>query len=255
MDAKPKGKIGEFFQEYTKYQYFFLPSDMSKGIPFPEPQKEVLAGVKLISLPEISKVFPRRVKNFFELIKTRRSRRAYSDQILSLKELAILLWSTQGVIEYGYGYSLRTVPSAGARHPLETYVVANRVDGLEIGLYRYLPFEEKLLPLKIEPTIPSSLKHACLDQDMIENSAVVFIWCATIQRSRWKYQQRAYRYIYLDAGHVCQNLYLAAEAMELGCCAIAAFDDDAVNRVVEIDGREEFAIYLATIGKLDKQIQ
>jgi SagB-type dehydrogenase family enzyme len=80
--------------------------------------------------------------------------------------------------------------------------------------------------------------------------AVSFIWTAVIQRSRWKYQQRAYRYIYLDAGHACQNLYLTCEALGLGCCAVAAFDDDAANKILDIDGKKEFVIYLATVGSV-----
>ena len=97
--------------------------------------------------------------------------------------------------------------------------------------------------------LTAQLTHAALDQAMINSSAVTFIWCVVINRSRWKYQQRAYRYIYLDAGHICQNLYLTCEALEIGCCAIAAFNDDAVNKIIDVDGIEEFAIYLATVGK------
>ncbi|UCE07016.1 MAG: SagB/ThcOx family dehydrogenase [bacterium] len=253
MDIKPKGKIGEFFQEYTKYQYFFSPSDMSKGLPLPEPQQPFPTDAKLINLPDVKQILPKRTKNFFELVRNRRSLRKYLNKPITLKELTILLWATQGVTEYSYGYSLRTVPSAGARHPFETYLSINNVKNLESGLYRYLPFDDKLLPLKLDNKIPKYLTQACLNQEMFEQCAVTFIWCAIIQRCRWKYQQRAYRYIYLDAGHVCQNLYLACEAMGLGCCAIAAFDDDAVNKIIDVDGLEEFAIYLANVGKIERE--
>ena len=74
------------------------------------------------------------------------------------------------------------------------------------------------------------------------------IWSGLIARGRWKYRQRAYRYIYLDAGHVAQNLYLAGEALGLGICAVGAFYDDDVNRIVNLDGTEETVIYMATIG-------
>jgi len=86
---------------------------------------------------------------------------------------------------------------------------------------------------------------------LFTDCAVSFIWTAVIERSRWKYQQRAYRYIHLDAGHVCQNLYLACEALGLGCCAVAAFDDDAVNEIIGVDGKGEFVVYLATVGCID----
>ncbi|HEX9972617.1 MAG TPA: SagB/ThcOx family dehydrogenase [bacterium] len=242
--------IGELFQEYTKFQYSFTPSEMSQGVAVPEPEKLISSSVPLIKLPDAKKSLPGRTKSLFEIIKERRSQRDYSDQPITLKQLAILLWSIHGVIEFGYGYSLRTSPSAGARHPLETYINLNRVEDQMQGLYRYSPFEHKLIQLSDDKQTSHRLAKACLGQNIFNTCAVSFIWTAVIQRSRWKYQQRAYRYIYLDAGHACQNLYLACEALGLGCCAVAAFDDDAVNKILDIDGKEEFAIYLATVGRL-----
>ena len=249
MESAEIIQIGEFFQEYTKYQYFFSASEMSQGVAAPELEKFIPPSVPVQKLPDAEKSLPKRTKNLFSLIKERRSRRDYSDQPITLKHLAALLWATQGVLEFGYGYSLRTVPSAGARHPLETYLVLNRVENQTAGLYRYSPLEHKLIQLSTDENISNQLAEACLGQDLFVKCAVTFIWTAVIQRSRWKYQQRAYRYIYLDAGHVCQNLYLACEALGLGCCAVAAFDDDAVNKILDVDGKEEFVIYLATVGK------
>jgi len=250
MDASKIARIGEDFQEYTKYHYFFSPSDMSRGIPVPPTEKPMPPHAKQIALPEVAALLAKIGINLFTIIRQRRSRREYSDQPLSLEQLSLLLWSTQGVQQTGYGYSLRTVPSAGARHPLETYLVINRVEQLEPGLYHYAPFRHRLVQRAEDPEIADNLAAACLGQDMFRTCGVAFIWTAVIQRSRWKYQQRAYRYIYLDAGHVCQNLYLACEALKLGCCAVAAFDDDAVNQLLDVDGKEEFAIYLATVGSL-----
>jgi SagB-type dehydrogenase family enzyme len=250
MESSEITQIGEFFQEYTKYQYFFTPSEMSQGVAVPSSDKFIPPSVPFIKLPQAEKMLPKRVKNLFTLVKERRSRREYTDEPISLRQLVTLLWTMQGVTEFGYGYSFRTVPSAGARHPLETYVNINRVENQLPGLYRYSPMEHKLIQISDDKDISGQLAKACLGQDMFKRCAVSFIWTAVIQRSRWKYQQRAYRYIYLDAGHVCQNLYLACEALGLGCCAIAAFDDDAVNKILDIDGKEEFVIYLATVGRL-----
>jgi len=250
MESSEIIHIGEYFQEYTKYQYFFTPSEMSQGVSVPNPEKLIPSSTPLIALPEAEKLLPKKIKNLFTLIKERRSHRQYSDQPMTLKQLVALLWATQGVLEFGYGYSLRTVPSAGARHPLETYLNLNRVENQSPGLYRYSPFEHKLVQLSAAENISDELTKACLGQSMFKQCAMSFIWTAVIQRSRWKYQQRAYRYIYLDAGHVCQNLYLACEALGLGCCAVAAFDDDAVNRLIEVDGKQEFAIYLSTVGHI-----
>jgi SagB-type dehydrogenase family enzyme len=126
--------------------------------------------------------------------------------------------------------------------------MVNRVTDLDPGLCRYSPFGHRLVRLYDGSSIGDRLAAACLGQEMLRTSAVSFIWTAVVERGRWKYQQRAYRYIYLDAGHACQNLYLASEALGLGCCAVAAFDDDAVNWILDVDGRDEFAIYLATVG-------
>lgn len=248
MDRSEIIHIGEYFQEFTKYNYFFSPGEMSQGVPVPSDKKPYFSSQPVMNLPVEKEFLPADTDTFFALLRNRRSRRNYSDEPMTLKQLAALLWSTQGVIESGHGYSYRTAPSAGARHPLETYVNINNVRDQQNGLYRYLPFEHKLVLLSEENTVSQHLAAACLGQDIFVKCAVSFIWTAVIQRSRWKYQHRAFRYIYLDAGHVCQNLYLACEALGLGCCAVAAFDDDAVNNILDVDGKEEFAIYLATTG-------
>lgn len=248
MDLSTIENIGENFQKYTKYRYVSKSSKMSLGVPAPDTEKKYASSFPMIILPAGETVLSKTFKSIDRLFRERRSRRAYSEQPISLEQLAALLWATQGIIEHGPGYSYRTVPSAGARHPLETYLVLNRVENQPIGLYNFQPYKNRLVCLKKNNKLPIILAEACLGQTMLVECAVSFIWTAVIERSRWKYQHRAYRYIYLDAGHICQNLYLASEALEVGCCAVAAFDDDAVNEIVGIDGREEFAIYLATVG-------
>ena len=91
---------------------------------------------------------------------------------------------------------------------------------------------------------------ACLGQGMVTNSAVTFFWTAEIYRMEFRYAERSYRYIHLDAGHVCQNLYLAAESKGCGVCAIAAFDDDELNSALGFDGEKEFVVYIAALGKM-----
>lgn len=249
MEPKDVARVGELFQEYTKYSHFTAPSLMSRGAPVPEAEKPVLASEPVVELPDPPECLPERTRGFFDLLRGRRSRREYAADPLTQKELSALLWSVQGVVESGRGYTLRTSPSAGARHPLETCVMVNRVAGLTPGLYRYSPSGNRLVRTSADGAVSGHLTAACLGQAMLRACAVSFLWTAVIERGRWKYQQRAYRYIYLDAGHACQNLYLACEALGLGCCAVAAFDDDAVNEILGIDGREEFAIYLATVGR------
>ena len=176
--------------------------------------------------------------------------RKYAPESISLEELSYLLWCTQGVKKVnGTSSTLRTVPSAGARHALDTYLLVNAVEGLESGYYRYIALEHKLMMISKEEDLADKLMQACLNQKMITGSAVTFLWCAVMERMTWRYQERGYRYILLDAGHVCQNLYLASEAIGCGACAIAAFDDDQVNQLLGFNGEEQFIVYLATVGK------
>jgi SagB-type dehydrogenase family enzyme len=248
MEASDIARIGELFQEYTKYRHFLIHSLMSRGAPVPDAEPPAPPSAPVVELPAVPEPVPGVTGSLFDLLRRRRSRRDYDAKPLALKELAALLWSVQGVVESGRGYTLRTSPSAGARHPLETTVMINRVSDLAPGLYRYSPSGHRLLRTREDGAVAGLMAAACLGQPMLRTCAAAFIWTAVIERGRWKYQQRAYRYIYLDAGHACQNLYLASEELGLGCCAVAAFDDDAVDRILGVDGREEFAIYLATVG-------
>jgi SagB-type dehydrogenase family enzyme len=125
----------------------------------------------------------------------------------------------------------------------------NRVRGLQPGLYRYLSFSHRLLAIDSDPELADRIAEACLGQSIVRDSAVTFIWSCVIYRMAWRYSERAYRLVHLDAGHVCQNLYLAALQIGCGVCAIGAFDDDLMAKLLGIDGIEEFVIYCASAGK------
>lgn len=188
--------------------------------------------------------------DFVELLRKRRTLRAYAQTPLTLEELSFLLWASQGVKTVrDTRATFRTVPSAGARHAFETLVLANRVEGIQPGLYRYLALEHSLIPYNLDSEITGQVQAACLEQNQVGNSAATFLWVAVVERMYWRYHERGYRYLHLDAGHVCQNLTLAAEAVGCGVCAIAAFDDASLNEALGLDGDGQFAIYLATVGK------
>lgn len=243
----PSG-IGQEFMEKTHYQYLGV-SDQRKGIDQPPLQSDHDPDKPTIDLPAPEELAPFR-HDLRAAIDRRKSRRRYAEQALKLDELAFLLWSTQGVREVIDTYAtLRTVPSAGARHAFETYLLVNRVEGLENGLYRYLALEHQLINLDAAADIAERMTEACWDQTQVKYSAVTFFWAAVPYRMTWRYGERGYRYLHLDAGHVCQNLYLAAEAINAGVCAIAAFQDTALNQILGLDGIEQFVIYLATVGK------
>ncbi len=185
-------------------------------------------------------------------IEERRSVRHYQEEdVLSLEELAYLLWLTQGVkkVNEKRKVTLRTVPSAGCRHPFETYLSINQVEGLTPGLYRYAASQHKLVALDLRDDFNEELTQACMGQRQVKTSAVTFIWAAVPYRTVWRYAERSYRYLYLDAGHVCQNLHLAAESINCGVCAIGAYHDDAVDQLVNLTPPEMFVIYMGSLGR------
>ncbi|MEZ4483146.1 MAG: SagB/ThcOx family dehydrogenase [Syntrophotaleaceae bacterium] len=239
---------GRQFMEKTKHKNLGI-SDQQMHLPQPPlswPAEPINPKVELPH-PGSLAISPGDIRI---LISERSSVREYADKPLSLAELSYLLWCTQGVkMVYGEYMTLRTVPSAGARHAFETVLLVNRVEELEPGLYRYLALEHCLEQISTLGELAGRFAAACLGQRFIMHSAVTFLWVAVPYRMTWRYQERGYRYLHLDAGHVCQNLYLAAEAIGAGVCAVAAFDDDALNTLLCLDPEEAFVIYLAAVGK------
>ena len=227
-------------------------SDQAKGLPFPPLQKEAPAGeMEVVDLPEPDPGVAVKTE-FYQLLKDRESRRQFTDESFSLAELSFLLYTTQGVKEVvGEGYATRrTVPSAGARHPFETYLAVNRVEELTPGLYRYLPLTHQLLFLEPSEQLLEPLAKANLGQRFVGQSASVFIWSCIPYRAEWRYQNHAHKNMLIDVGHICQNLYLAAEALGAGTCAIGAYDQGAMDSLLKLDGVDEYVVYLAPVGKI-----
>lgn len=239
--------IGNQFQEETKYKPETIGGYGLDWKSFPDPFKNHEGCLAVISLPK--PVFSKN-SDLWKTLQKRRSRRSYRRlEEMPIETLSALLWATQGITER-YGDTLfRTAPSAGGLFPVETYLSVRRVAGIDAGIYHYRPGMFDLEFLK-KGDFSRSLADAALGQEIVAAAQVTFIWSAVLARSKWKYRQRAYRYIYLDAGHICQNLYLAGEAFDLGVCAIGAFFDDHVNEIVGLDGTDETVIYMATVGKV-----
>lgn len=238
----------EFLAATTMAKNASVPK-MEGAIP-PSPEKKVIPGTKMIPLPE-PELLPDIPVNFLEIVELRASVRQYSKVPLTIKELSYLLWCTQGVkMGLPKGASKRNVPSAGARHAFETYLFIQNVKGIKPGLYRYLAFEHALVPLKTAAEMEEAFCSCFRAQNMAKNNAVTFVWSAVPERMTYLFGSRAYRYLFLDAGHVCQNLYLAGQTVKIGVCALGAYDDDKLNEVLGLDGKNEFAIYGATVGKL-----
>lgn len=241
----------EFLKDTIRKRVDFRQTDQRRDIPPPPIQKPYAPDATRIGLPSVE---PRQAFQSVDLltaIANRRSRRNFNNAALSLEELAMLLWATQGIrgpIEGGSAF--RTVPSAGCRHALETYVGVARVEGLQPGLYRYLPAEHELLEQRVEPKMLGEIAAAAFGQSFLAQAAVVFIWTTIPYRMEWRYAAAAHRVIAIDAGHVGQNLYLACEAIGAGTCAVAAYDQQEMDRLLGVDGREEFTIYMAPVGKV-----
>ena len=237
--------IGDRYHQETKYRR----GEMARGgLPWadqPSPYEKDASLVKRLSLtpPALQGG-----KSLWEAISKRRSFREFSNRPLSLSEISQLVWATQGVTARAWGHEFRAAPSAGALYPIETYILVNRVEGISAGIYHYEVKEVQLDLLK-EGNFASPLSRAGLGQELLETAAVVFIWTAVVERSKWKYRERAYRYIYMDVGHIGQNLYLAASALNLGCCTVGAFFDEEVDAIVGVDGREERSVYIGAVGK------
>ena len=225
-------------------------TDQQRGKPHPPLQQPYPDEAPLIDLPAPhARSLP--PVSLFAAMRERQSRRKYSTDPLSIEELAFLLWATQGVrrVMRGNRAVFRTVPSAGARHPFETYLVINRVDGVDPGLYRYLSLDHRLCFLYSAPDLAERAAEACHHQSFVAQSAVTFVWAAIPYRTEWRYSRAAPKLIALDAGHVCQNLYLACEAIGAGACAIAAYHQEQLDALLRVDGENEFAIYVAPVGK------
>jgi SagB-type dehydrogenase family enzyme len=241
-----------FLKDRIREEVDWHNTPQSRREPPPPVQKPAPAGASLIPLPpaEAWQIPP---CDLATAIARRQSLRSFAADALRLEELAFLLWSTQGVrARLHEAAVLRTVPSAGCRHPFETYLAVLNVDGLAPGIYRYLPLDHALIFEGSPDRLPARLVAAVRGQRFAADAAVTFIWTAIPGRTEWRYAEASCKVIALDAGHVCQNLYLACEAIGAGTCAIAAYQQELADELVGADGSDEFVVYLAPVGRLER---
>ncbi|MHC4507395.1 MAG: SagB/ThcOx family dehydrogenase [Planctomycetota bacterium] len=235
--------IGEQFQQETKYSPDRMPRHRLVWEAKPAQYKQY-AEAPQTDLPSFE---PSRAMNLDQALEQRKSIRDFRDKPISKGQLSYLLWASTGVQRIEDGYTFRTAPSAGALYPIETYVIVNNVEALETGLYHYSVQAHQLESLA-QRDLRRQITAAALGQGMCAAAPAVFIWSAVFERCKWKYGQRAYRYIYLDAGHIAENLALAAVSLDLGTCEIGALFDDHVNAILGIDGQDESVICMAVVG-------
>ncbi|ESA32065.1 nitroreductase [Leptolyngbya sp. Heron Island J] len=182
------------------------------------------------------------------VVTQRRSRRTYNTRhVLPLAHLSQLLHLAHGITAEAREF--RAVPSSGALYPLEIYSIVHRVEGLEPGIYHHA-IQDHQLELLQSGDFRQPLINAGLNQEFLGEANVCFVVSGIFQRTRWKYHERAYRYVLMEAGHLGQNLYLAATALGLGVCCVGAFLDTPLNQLINVDGNQEAALYLVTVGGL-----
>ena len=241
-----------FLKDSVRMTIDFYETDQHKGImppPVEKPFQKESMRIDLIPETKWQNISP---IDLVSAIRNRKSHRVFQHLPLTLEELSFLLWATQGIrkqVDNGTAY--RTVPSAGCRHSFETYLCVLNVTGLEPGIYRYLPLEHQIVFEHNNENLKENLVDAALGQAFFGNSAVTFIWTVIPYRMEWRYDIAAHKVIAIDAGHVCQNLYLACEAVNAGTCAVAAYNQTLMDQLLHVDGNDEFTLYMAPVGKVE----
>ena len=177
-----------------------------------------------------------------EAILRRESRRDYKNSPISLEALSQLLWSAQG-IRNSAGF--RVAPSAGAKYPLELFVIVRHVSNLKPGVYHYQPQFNRLELVQMHYD-KSLFNKAALKQTWVRDAPVVIIIASNTKRTAEKYHQYAFRYVLMESGHVAENMMLQAVSLKLGIVGVGGFDDKAVQEIFHLKGLH--VLYLICIG-------
>ena len=225
-------------------------SDQTQKIPSP-------AAVKNPVTPEANWFYLTRdfsnlsVRNdLTAVLRDRHSCRIFTEEPISAEQLSFLLWATQGIKKIRTKSNVRTVPSAGGRHEFETYLILRNVEGLKPGAYHYLPAEHALEYLHEIKDIERVISDSLFNQPWTGNAAAIFYWAMIPYRAEWRYSIYAHRMALMDAGHICQNLYIASTGLSLGCCAVASLEHEKCCEIFSLDGEEEYVVYAAPVGNI-----
>ncbi len=261
LDPKLQAKIIRDARDFMKHDFkpelqeFESDQDLKKPQP-PLQKARMRPEAEAIKLPRNFEALEMQ-GNLYEVFLRRKSARVYTGEEVSLLQLSFLLWATQGVKDIrGKKYAtLRTVPSGGARHGFETYLVVQNVEGLQPGKYHYLAIEHQLEYLGPLEEAGKMIASSLEGQSWAAKASVIFYWSFVPYRCEWRYGVFAHRVALIDAGHVDQNLYLACTGLGLGTCAIAAFDGAASDALFGLDGEEEFTAYTAPVGTISAKDQ
>lgn len=238
MDKVREQSMKPSWSDFDKWD-----TGQKRGEDRPPLQKPYLESDILIDLPNIDEIQVPKL-DVFSSICNRRSVRKYADNYnISLGELAYLLLSTNGILDRDKPF-FRTAPSGGARHAIETYIYVDKMNDIETGLYRYLPLDHKLVLVHND-----DIRSITDGLEFTFGAPVTFMWTAVPWRMEWRYGHCSEKIILIDVGHICQNLYLACESIGFGTCAVGAYDQNAIDDYMKLDGENEFLIYASPLGK------
>ena len=225
-------------------------SDQSKGVNAP-PFSKPIEG-ELTVLPSFEGVVS--VDSYTELLDIRRSKRKYTNKPMTKAELAFMLWSVNGIQEYrGEVATLRPSPSGGARHPFETYIAVKNVDGLEPGVYHYLPTEnvgeKKCTIQRVGDKISDDrISDMLANQTWAAKAPIVLFYSCIPYKAEWRYVDMAHRVALIDLGHAGQNAMFSAAALGLGSCCMAAYNQKLCDETLGFDGLNEYTVYAIAVG-------
>jgi len=184
-----------------------------------------------------------------QVIRERKSVRSFSDRTVDLEHLSQLFLSADGLTHSTGAYALRAAPSGGALYPVEIYVIVTNVESLDMGLYHFQVSDSSLELVKAGP-FNKEIHEAANEQQSVGSSPLTVILTSRFERSTRKYADRGYRYIYMEAGAICENIYLQAGSLGMGTVAVGAFNDRWVNELLEIDDVDEAALLIMPVGFL-----
>jgi SagB-type dehydrogenase family enzyme len=243
---EPGEDLGQIYHQWSKPDYAGLLVKSINARPQPTPYKEY-ADATFLPLPTVPAPHGPPLE---AVIQQRRSIREYAARSLTLDELSRLLHFSAGITDRrDPTLAFRAVPSSGALFPIEVYPVLFNVAGAPPGAYHY-DVQRHRLALVRSGDFRQEVFRAAVSQEMIQGASLVFVLTGIFERVQWKYLDRSYRYLLLEAGHLGQNVYLAATALGLGPCGIGAFFDDDLNRLLQLDGQNEAVVYLLAVGPL-----
>lgn len=235
--------IGDTFFQNTKYTRENVASLRTANISSRPPLYKEYPKQPRIALPPPQA----ETLSLDQCLRQRKSIRRYANKPLTSAQLSYILWAIAGIQRSMGDFHFRPAPSAGALYPIETYLIVNNVDAISKGLYHYAIRPHALEELKTGD-LGNDIVRVTQGQKMHAEAPVAFIWTAIFQRSKFRYHDRAYRYIYLDAGHIAQNLALTAVGLGLASCQVGAYFDDEVNSLIGVNGTEESVIYMSVVG-------